>query len=138
MGKLEMFRKALALPEVVKSVELTGILKDLYTKHLELLEKNNELSAKLKTIGDITDIKKNAKVKSGYYTMEGVKDCDGNEIKFCLNCLYEHGLQIPLTLGIIERGVKDALNGRVFSQNIYGISCRKCGTQLAMSNNKQS
>lgn len=138
MGKLEMFRNVLAFPEVVKNVELTGKLKDLYTEHLELLEKNNELSAKLKTIGDLTDIKKNAKVKSGYYTIEGVKDCDGNEIKFCLNCLYEHGLQIPMTFGIIERGVGDALSGRVFSPNIYGISCRKCGTKLAMSNNKQS
>lgn len=28
-----MFRKALALPEVVQNVELTGILKELYTDH---------------------------------------------------------------------------------------------------------
>ena len=29
MGKIEMFRKALAIPEVIQNVELTGILKDL-------------------------------------------------------------------------------------------------------------
>lgn len=43
MAKIEMFRKALALPEVIQNVELTGILKELYTDYLELLEKNSEL-----------------------------------------------------------------------------------------------
>lgn len=132
MEKIEMFRKALALPEVIKNVELTCMLKDIYTEHLELLEKNNELNSKLKTMETIGNIKKNAKVKSGYYTIDGVKDVDGNEIKFCLNCLYEYGLQIPMTYGIIERGFEDALSGEVYSPNVYGISCKKCGTRLAI------
>ena len=50
MAKIEMFRKALALPEVIQNVELTGILKELYTDYLELLEKNSELKDKLRSI----------------------------------------------------------------------------------------
>ena len=65
MGKLETFRKVLALPEVVKSIELSGTLKELYTDHLELLEKNNELKDKLRKLEEISDIKKNAKIKNG-------------------------------------------------------------------------
>ncbi len=78
MSKIEMFRKALALPEVIQNVELTGVLKELYIDHLELLEKNNELKAQLKSLEDIADIKKKAKVKNGFYTLDGVKDIDGN------------------------------------------------------------
>ena len=43
MGKIDKFRKLLALPEVVQSVELTDRLKDLYTDYLELLDENKEL-----------------------------------------------------------------------------------------------
>ena len=88
MGKIENFRKVLALPEVIENVELTNKLKEVYTDYLELLEKNSELNSKLKEITDVSDIKKKAKVYSGYYTIEGVKDVDGNEIPFCFNCLY--------------------------------------------------
>lgn len=130
MGKLETFRKVLALPEVVESVELTNKLKELYTDYLELLEENNELKTKLKEADDVSDIKKNAKIYSGFYTLDGIKDVQGEDICFCLNCLYEHKLQIPMTYGIVERGVMDALSGRVFSPNQYGLSCKKCGTRL--------
>lgn len=61
MGKIEMFRKAMALPEVVENVELTGIIKELYTDHLELLEKNNELKEKIRNFEDVADIKKEQK-----------------------------------------------------------------------------
>ena len=81
MAKIEMFKKALALPEVIQNVELTGILKELYTDYLELLEKNNELKDKLRSIDDIADIKKRAKVRNGFYTLDGVKDAEGNEIE---------------------------------------------------------
>lgn len=136
MSKIEMFRKALALPEVIQNVELTGILKELYIDHLELLEKNNELKEKLKNLEDISNIKKNAKVKNGFYTLDNVKDIDGKEICFCLNCLYEYGLQIPMTYGIIERGTKEFYSGRTFIPTTYGITCQKCGTRLAMSQKK--
>lgn len=136
MGKIEMFRKALALPEVVQNVELTGILKELYTDHLELLEKNNELKEKLRNFEDVADIKKRAKVKNGFYTLDGVKDADGNELKFCLNCLYEYGLQIPMTFGVIERGTQELYSGETLIPNTYGITCKKCGTCLAVSSKK--
>lgn len=133
VAKIEMFRKALALPEVIQNVELTGILKDLYTDYLELLEKNNELKDKLKSIDDIADIKKKAKVKNGFYTLEGVTDIEGNEIPFCLNCLYEYGVQIPMIFGVVERGTQELFSGQTLIPTTYGISCRKCGTHLAMS-----
>ena len=133
MSKIEMFRKALALPEVIQNVELTGVLKELYIDHLELLEKNNELKEKLKSLEDIADIKKKAKVKNGFYTLDDVKDADGNEIYFCLNCLYEYGLQIPMAYGVVERGTQELFSGRTFIPSIYGISCKKCGTRLALS-----
>ncbi len=136
MSKIEMFRKALALPEVIQNVELTGVLKELYIDHLELLEKNNELKAQLKSLEDIADIKKKAKVKNGFYTLDGVKDADGNEIYFCLNCLYEFGLQIPMTYGIVERGTQEYFSGHTVMPTLYGISCNKCGTHLAMSKKK--
>lgn len=84
MAKIEMFRKALALPEVMQNIELTGMLKELYTDHLELLEKNNELKEKLKNSDNIADIKKKAKVKNGFYTIDNVKDADGNELKLLI------------------------------------------------------
>lgn len=133
MSKIEMFRKALALPEVIQNVELTGVLKELYIDHLELLEKNNELKEKLKSLEDIADIKKKAKVKNGFYTLDDVKDTEGNEICFCLNCLYEYGLQIPMTFGVVERGTQEFYSGRTIMPNVYGISCKKCGTHLAIS-----
>lgn len=83
MGKIESFRKILALPEVIQNVELTNKLKEAYTDYLELLDENKELKVKLKEAEEILNIKKNAKVKSGYYTLDGVKDVDGNEIPFC-------------------------------------------------------
>lgn len=133
MGKLETFRKVLALPEVVQSIELSGTLKELYTDHLELLEKNNELKDKLRKLEEISDLKKNAKIKGGYYTIDGVKDANGDEIYFCLNCLYEHGLQIPMLFGVVERGKQELYSGKVVIPNTYGISCKKCGTKLAVS-----
>lgn len=136
MAKIEMFRKALALPEVMQNIELTGILKELYTDHLELLEKNNELKEKLKNSDNIADIKKKAKVKNGFYTIDNAKDADGNELKFCLNCLYEYGLQIPMTFGVIERGTQELYSGETLIPNTYGITCKKCGTRLAMSSKK--
>ena len=131
MGNLEKFRKIMALPEVVQSVELTEKLKDLYTDYLELLEKINELNEKLKEFSDISDIKKKAKIRNGFYTLDGVNNMDGDEIPFCLNCLYEHGLQIPMTYGIVERGLADAFTGKVLKPSTYGLVCNKCGTHLA-------
>ena len=133
MAKIEMFRKALALPEVIQNVELTDILKELYTDYLELLEKNNELKDKLRSIDDIADIKKKAKVRNGFYTLDGVKDAEGNEICFCLNCLYEHSLQIPMIYGVIERGTQEFFSGQTLMPTIYGITCKKCGTHLAIT-----
>ena len=133
MGKLETFRKVLALPEVIESVELTSKLKDIYTDYLELLEENNELKTKLKEADDVSDIKKKAKVHSGFYTLEGIKDVNGEDLCFCLNCLYEHKLQIPMTFGIVERGMMDMISGRTFVPNTYGLICNKCGTKLATS-----
>ena len=131
MGKLDKFRKVLALPEVIQNVELTNKLKDVYTDYLELLDENNELKAKLKESEDIQDIKKNAKIYTGFYTLDGVKDAQGEDIPFCLNCLYEHKLQIPMVFGVVERGIQDLMTGRTFRDNTYGLSCRKCGTKLA-------
>lgn len=136
MAKIAIFRKLLAFPEVIQNVELTDILKELYTNYLELLEKNNELKEMLKNSKDIADIKKKAKVKNGYYTIDNVKDADGNELKFCLNCLYEYGLQIPMTFGVIERGTKEFYSGKTIIPNTYGITCKKCGTCLAVSSKK--
>ena len=119
MGKLDKFRKIMALPEVVQSVELSDKLKDLYTDYLELLEKN------------VSDIKKNAKIHNGFYTLYGVNDISGDEIPFCLNCLFEYGLQIPMNYGIVERGLQDALSGKVFKHNTYGLICNKCKIKLA-------
>lgn len=133
MGKLDKFRKILALPEVMDNVELTAKLKDLYTDYLELLEKNNELQAKLREMEEISNIKKIAKVNSGFYTIEGIKDIYGDEIPFCLNCLYEYGLQIPMVYGIVERGIKDLASGRTIRPSVYGLSCNKCKAQLAAS-----
>lgn len=133
MGKIENFRKVMALPEVIQNVELTNKLKDVYTDYLELLDENKELKEKLKESEEILNIKKNAKVKSGYYTLEGVKDVDGNEIPFCLNCLYKHGKQIPMLYGVVERGYQDAFSGEVIKPSVYGITCNKCGTGLAMN-----
>lgn len=133
MGKIEMFRKALALPEVIQSVELTEILKELYTDHLELLDRYNEAKEKLNKLGNIEEIKKKAKIKSGFYTIDCVKDVDGNEIKFCLNCLYEHGLQIPMLFGVVKNGTMDLISGQTVIPTIYGLSCKKCGTHLAVS-----
>lgn len=133
MSKLEKFRKIMALPEVIQNVELTEQLKDIFVAYFELLEKNNEMSAKLKEIDDISEIKKNAKVNSGFYTLDGVNDIHGKEICFCLNCLYEHKLQIPMTFGIIERGLQDYFSGETIKDNLYGLSCKKCGTKLAVS-----
>lgn len=135
MGKLENFRKVLAMPEVKENVELLSKLKDIYTDCLELLDENQELKAKLKEAEDVADIKKNAKVYSGFYTLDGVKDAEGEEIPFCLNCLYEHKLQIPMMFGVVERGLQDMLTGRIFKENTYGFTCQKCGTKLAV--NKQ-
>ena len=136
MGKIEAFRKVLALPEVVQNVELTGKLKELYTDHLELLEKNNELKEKMKGLEDMADIKKKAKVKNGFYILDDVKDVEGNEIPFCFNCLYEHGVQIPMTFGIIERGKQDLFSGQTIIPSTYGITCKKCETKLAMASDK--
>lgn len=130
MGKLETFRKIMALPEVAENIELYNKLKDLYTYYLELLEKNNELTTKLKSYEEITNIKKIAKIDSGYYTINDIKDINGNEIPFCLNCLYEHGLQIPMMYGIVERGVEDILSGETISPNVFGFTCKKCKTKL--------
>ena len=131
MGNLDKFRKIMALPEVVQSVELTEKLKDLYTDYLEVLERNNELNTKLKEFSDVSDIKRKAKIRNGFYTLEGVNDINGDEIPFCLNCLYEHGLQIPMTYGIVERGLEDAFTGQVLKHSTYGLICNKCGTHLA-------
>lgn len=133
MAKIEMFRKALALPEVMQNVELTDMLKELYEDYLELLEKNNELKNKLISTDEISEIKRKAKVKNGFYTLDGVTDAKGSEIPFCLNCLYEYGLQIPMIYGIIERGSQELYSGRTVIPTTYGISCNKCGTHLAMS-----
>lgn len=131
MGKIDNFRKLLALPEVIESVELTSKLKDIYTEYLELLEENNELKTKLKNVDDVSDIKKNAKIYSGFYTLDGVKNEKGEDICFCLNCLFEHKLQIPMGFGIVERGIMNALYGRTLVPNTYGLSCNKCGIKLA-------
>ena len=133
MSKLEKFRKIMALPEVIQNVELTEQLKDIFVAYFELLEKNNEMSAKLKEIDDISEIKKKAKINSGFYILDGIKDIHGTEICFCLNCLYEHKLQIPMTFGIIERGVQEYYSGEVLKKNLYGLSCKKCGTKLAVT-----
>jgi hypothetical protein len=133
MSKLEKFRKIMALPEVIQNVELTEQLKDIFVAYFELLEKNNEMSAKLKEIDDISEIKKKAKINSGFYTLDGIKDIHGAEICFCLNCLYEHKLQIPMAFGIIERGVQEYYSGEVLKKNLYGLSCKKCGTKLTAS-----
>ena len=130
MGKLDNLRKVLALPEVIQNVDLTNKLKDIYTDYLELLNENIELKNKLKESEDISDIKKNAKIYNGYYTLDGVKDADGSDIYFCLNCLYEYRLQIPMTLGIVEHGWMDGLSGETLIPNSYGLSCKKCGTKL--------
>ena len=66
MGKLDTFRKVMALPEVIQNVELTIKLKEIYTDYLELMEKNNELNSKLRDIEEISNIKKNAKINSGF------------------------------------------------------------------------
>ncbi len=134
MGKLDTFRKVMALPEVVQSVELTDKLKELYTDYLELLEENNELRTKLKDADDIADIKKNAKIYSGFYTLDGVKDVKGEDICFCLNCLYEHKLQIPMTFGIVERGISELYSSRTVRPNVYGLICKKCNTKLVATN----
>ena len=134
MGKIDNFRKLLALPEVIESVELTNKLKDIYTEYLELLEENNELKTKLKELDDVSDIKKNAKIYTGFYTLDGVKDANGDDICFCLNCLYEHKLQIPMSFGVVEKGVMDLFSGRTFVPSTYGLSCHKCGTKLAVQN----
>lgn len=137
MGKLDKFRKLLALPEVVQSVELTDRLKDLYTDYLELLDENKELKEKLKESEEISNIKRNAKIYSGFYTLADVKDFDGEEIPFCLNCLYEHGKQIPMLFGVVESGLQDLMTGRVFRDNTYGYKCNKCGTKIAITTNKK-
>lgn len=131
MVTLNKFRKLLALPEVVQSVELTDKLKELYTGYLELLEENNELKAKLKEASDIAEIKRTAKIYSGFYTLDNVKDFNGEEIPFCLNCLYEYGLQIPMMYGIIERGISELHSGITVRPNVYGLTCNKCKTKLA-------
>ena len=136
MGKIQNFRKVLALPEVVQSVELTKKLKDAYTDYLELVDENKELKENLKTIKDISNIKKNAKVKSGYYTLDGVEDIEGNEIPFCLNCLYEYDKQIPMIYGIVERGVQDFFSGKILRSTVYGITCNKCKSEILI-NKKQ-
>ncbi len=136
MGKLETFRKVMAMPEVLQSIELTEKLKDLYESYFELLEKNNELHEKLKGIENINDIKKNAKISSGFYTLDDIKDVNGEDVVFCLNCLYEHNLQIPMNFGIVERGLQDAFSKRIISKSVYGYSCNKCGTNLAVLNNE--
>lgn len=131
MGKLDNFRKILALPEVMQNVELTNQLRELQTDYFELLEKNNELNTKLREIGDISDIKQKAKVDTGFYTLDGVKDIYGEDICFCLNCLYEHNLQIPMNFGIVERGVSEVFSGRTLVPSLCGLSCHKCGTKIA-------
>ncbi len=133
MGKLDTFRKVMALPEVLNNVELANKLKEAYTDYLELLEENNEIKTKLKELEEINDIKKNAKIYSGFYTLDGVKDANGEDVCFCLNCLYEHKLQIPMTFGVVERGYMDLLSGKTFVPNTYGLSCHKCGTTLAIN-----
>lgn len=133
MGKMESFRKVLALPEVMENVELTEKLKEIYTDYLELLEQKNELQDRLNKIDDISNIKKKAKVNSGFYTLDGVKDIHGDDIPFCLNCLYEYNLQIPMMLGIIERGKQELYSGKVIIPSTYGLSCNKCGTKIAFT-----
>lgn len=134
MGKIDNFRKLLALPEVIESVELTNKLKDLYTDYLELLEENNELKNKLKEVDDVSDIKKKAKIYSGFYKLDGSKYENGEDICFCLNCLYENKLQIPMTIGIVQQGLSDLLSGKTLVPTTYGLICNKCGTKLAVSN----
>lgn len=138
MGKLDMFRKLLTLPEVEQNVELTDKLKELYTDYLELLDENKELKEKLKESEEISNIKRNAKIYSGFYTLADVKNFDGEEIPFCLNCLYEHGKQIPMMFGVVESGLQDLMTGRVFRDNTYGLSCRKCGTKLAINRKEKN
>lgn len=130
MGKIENFRKLLALPEVVESIELTNKLKDVYTEYLELLEENNELKTKLREMDDVSFIKKNAKIYTGFYTLDGEKDANGEDICFCLNCLYEHKLQIPMMYGIIERGMMELYSKRTIIPNVFGLTCKKCGTKI--------
>ena len=138
MGKLDNFRKLLALPEVIESVDLTNKLKDIYTEYLELLEENNELKAKIKELDDVSDIKKNAKIYTGFYTLDGVTDANGDDICFCLNCLYEHKLQMPMMYGIVERGVSDLLSGRTFRPNVYGLTCKKCNSKLVINSKEKN
>ena len=133
MGKLENFRKILTLPEVIESVELTNKLRELQEDYFELLEDKNELQERLNTINDISDIKKKAKINSGFYTIDEVKDIHNDNIPFCLNCLYEHNLQIPMMLGIIERGKQELYSGKVIIPSTYGLSCNKCGTKIAFT-----
>ena len=134
MSIVEKFRKLMALPEVVQNVELTEQLKNIYDDYFALLEKNNDMSARLRELDDISEIKKKAKINSGFYTLDGVKDIHGKEICFCLNCLYEHKLQIPMMYGIIERGIQEYYSGEVITNNLYGLICKKCGTKLAITN----
>lgn len=137
MGKLDTFRKVMALPEVIQNVELTIKLKEIYTDYLELLEKNNELNSQLRDFEEISNIKKNAKINSGFYTISEIKDIKGKEIPFCLNCLYEHRLQIPMMYGIIERGTMEAFSGETIIPNLFGLICRKCDTKL-VTNGKEN
>lgn len=138
MGKLDNFRKLMALPEVIESVELTNKLKGLYTEFLELLEENNELKTKLKEFDDVSDIKKNAKIYTGFYTLDGVKDANGDDIRFCLNCLYEHKLQMPMMYGIVERGVEEYFSGREIKPNLFGYICKKCDTKVILTGKEKN
>lgn len=133
MNILEKFRKLLAMPEVAENIELKAKMGEIYTDYLEQLDKNHELSSKVRELEDIADIKKHAKIDSGFYTIDGVKDIYGKELRFCLNCLYEHNLQIPMMYGIIERGVEEYFSGREIKPNLFGLTCRKCNTKLVLT-----
>lgn len=136
--KPEKFRKVLALPEVLENVDLTNKLKEIYEDYLALLEEHKELKNKARAMDDIAEIKRTAKIYSGYYTLNGVKYENGEDVCFCLNCLYEHKLQIPMAFGVVERGVMDLMSGETFVPNTYGLSCHKCGAKLAINKKEKN
>ena len=133
MSATEKLRKVMALPEVVQNVELAEKLKNIYEDYSELVDKNYKLTQKLENMEKISSIKKLAKKYNGYYFLDDEKYADGSKIPFCLNCLYENDLQIPMTYGVVKSGWVDLHSGSTMIPSTYGITCKKCGAKLAVS-----
>lgn len=124
MGKLETFRKVLALPEVMQSVELTNKLKELYTDYLDLLEENNKLKTKLKDLSEEIKNLKKAKVKEkdleyspkGFFTIKG----EHPKIPYCSCCWKKESKLIPLS--------------QYF--NWWNYKCGNCNSEVTVMNEK--